>query len=157
MKVITEEIENYIKQPTTLKSIATVSREGIPHVAYKGSLHIEEGKFVFYDMIQSSQTNKNLVHAIWYEKQVAINILTEDKRSFLIIGNPIKSVTAGKYFEKIYVELQEKRGKETDLNAIWYIQPISIREESYLKRKEEEETKYPYIKHLDRIVDETKL
>lgn len=157
MSIISEELKKYINQSGTLKSIATVSREGIPHVAYKGTLHTEENQIVFYDLIQSSQTNKNLVNAIWYEQKVAVNILTEDKRSFLIVGNPIKSVTAGKAFEKIYVELQEKLGQETDLNAIWYIQPISIREETYLQRKQEEETKYPYIKHLDRIVDEEKL
>ena len=149
--ILNKELVEIINDKETLKSVATVSREGIPHVAYKGSLHVEEDKIVFYDLIQSSQINKNLVHAIWFDGKVAINLLSKDKRSFLIIGKPVKSVTAGQAFEKIYVALQEKKGVEVDLSAIWYIEPLSVREETYTARRKEEEEKYPYIRHLDRV------
>lgn len=39
-----------------------------------------------------------------------------------------------------------------DLSAIWYIEPESIRDESFLSRKKEEESKYPYIMHIDRLL-----
>ena len=151
MSVLNKELTEWINDPTSLKSLATVSREGVPHVAYKGSLHVEDDKIVFYDLIQSYQTNKNLVHAIWFNGTVAVNILTADKRSFLILGKPVKSVTAGRGFEKVYVKLQEERGTDVDLSAIWYIEPLQIREETYAARRDEEERKYPYIRHLDRV------
>lgn len=154
MSVLNEEIIRIINDRKSLKSIATVSRDGIPHVAYKGSLHTEGENLVFYDLIQSSQINKNLVHAIWFGKKVAINILqeTEDgRRDYLIIGHPEKCVTAGKAFEETYRKLQEKMGKDIDLSAIWYLTPESVRDETYRSRKEEEEKKFPYIKHLDRL------
>lgn len=151
MSVLSKELIEIINDKETLKSIATVNRDGIPHVAYKGSLHVEGDQIVFYDLIQSSQINKNLVHAIWFQKKVAISLLTKDKRSFLILAKPIKSVTAGKEFEKIYIDLQEKKGKEVDLSAIWYLEPIRIKEETYSVRRKEEEEKYPYIRHLDRV------
>lgn len=151
MSILSDELKNIINDTETLKVIATVNRDGIPHVAYKGSIHVEEDEIVFYDLIQSSQVNKNLVNSIWFDGKIAINILSKDKRSFLIIGKAVRSVTAGRNFEKIYVDLQEKKGREVDLSAIWYIEPISVREETYEKRREQEEEKYPYIRHLDRV------
>lgn len=151
MSALNKQVIEIINEPETLKSVATVNREGVPHVAYKGSLHVENEFIVFYDLIQSSQINKNLVNTIWFDGKVAISILSKEKRSFLIIGKPVKCVTAGKKFEEVYVELQDKKGKEVDLSAIWYIEPLSVREETYEKRRNEEEKKFPYIRHLDRV------
>lgn len=108
MGIISDEVKEIINNPLTLKSVATVSREGLPHVAYKGSLHIEDETVVFYDFIQSSQINKNLVNAIWFNGKAAINIYYDDgkeKKNFLIIGKPVKCVTAGRKFEDIYISL----------------------------------------------------
>lgn len=156
MSIINKELTDIINNPSSFKSVATVSREGIPHVAYKGSLHVENDLLVFYDLIQSSQINKNLVNAIWFDKKAAVQIYFDDginKRSFLITGKPVKCVTAGKDFESVYISLQEKFGKEADLSAIWYIKPEKVRDETLYARKKEEEDKYPYIMHLDRIVE----
>lgn len=153
MSVISEELREIIEDPGTLKVIAATDRDGVPHVVFKGTLHVEENNFVFYDMLQSSQINKNLVSSIWYDKKVAINILSKDFRSFHIIGTPEKSVTAGKNFEGIYQSLREKRG-DVDLNAIWYIKPEEIKEVTFKVRKAEEEENFPLLKHLDRIVKE---
>lgn len=156
MGIINEEVKAIINNPLSLKSIATVSREGVPHVAYKGSLHFEGNEIIFYDYIQSSQINKNLVNAIWFDGKAAINIYYDDgkeKKSFLIIGKPVRCVTAGKEFEKLYISLQDRYGKDMDLSAIWYIEPEYVRDESLFSRKEEEEKKYPYIMHLDRLTE----
>lgn len=151
MSILSKELIEIIEAADTLKSVVTVSRSGIPHAAYKGSLHVEDDRIVFYDLLQSSQTNKNLVHAIWFDGTIAISLLTKDKRSFLIEGKPVKSVTAGKHFEEVYRALQEQKGTEVDLSAIWYIEPLRVREETYAARREEEERKYPYIRHMDRV------
>ena len=155
MSILNRELTDIINNPSSFKSVATVSREGIPHAAYKGSLHVEGELLVFYDLIQNSQINKNLVNAIWYDKKVAVQVYLEDgadKKCFLIQGKPVKCVTAGKEFEKVYLSLQDKFGKDTDLSAIWYIEPEKVRDETLRSRKKEEEEKYPYIMHLDRIV-----
>lgn len=156
MGIISDELKAIIDNPLSLKSIASVGREGIPHVAYKDSLHLEGDNIVFYDYIQSSQINKNLVNAIWFDGKAAVNIYYDDgkeKKSFLIVGKPVRCVTAGRKFEELYVSLQEKYGKDMDLSAIWYIEPEYVRDESLFSRKEEEEKKYPYIMHLDRLVE----
>lgn len=156
MSVINDEVREIINDSLSLKSVATVSREGIPHVAYKGSVHMEEDLIVFYDFIQSSQINKNLVNTIWFHGKVAINVYRDDgkdKKNYLILGKPVKCVTAGHRFEELYISLQEKYGSEMDLSAIWYIEPESVRDELLWSRKKEEEEKYPYIMHIDRLVE----
>lgn len=150
MEVISEELEQIINNEASLKSIATVSRNGIPHSAYKDSLHIENGLIVFYDLIQSSQTNKNLVQAIWFDGVVAVNVITADKKSYIIEAKPIKCVTCGRELEQKYVEIREKKG-DVDINAIWYLQPVNVKEQTYITRLAEEE-KYPVIRHLDRLL-----
>lgn len=156
MDIISNELKEIINNPKTLKSIATVSREGVPHVVYKDSLHFEGNELVFYDYIQSSQINKNLVNTIWYDGKVAINILYDndkEKCSFLITGKPVRCVTAGREFENLYISLQDNYGKDMDLSAVWYIKPETVKNESLFVRKEEEEAKYPYIMHIDRLVE----
>jgi len=156
MSIFSEKQLAVINNPKSLKAVATVSREGVPHVAYKGSLHIEDDFLVFYDFIQSSQINKNLVNTIWFNGKVAINVFLEEegeKYSYLITGKPVKCVTAGRKFEELYIQLQDKYGPEMDLSAIWYIEPENVRDETFKSRKIEEEEKYPYIKHIDRLLE----
>ena len=38
--VISEELKQIIADPETLKAVATVNKNGIPHVVFKGSLHV---------------------------------------------------------------------------------------------------------------------
>ena len=151
MAIISDEIKEIINNPDSLKVIAANDREGVPHIVYKGSLHVEGNQLVFYDLLQSSTINKNLINAIWFDGKLAINILSKDRRSFHIIGRPEKSITAGRYFEQVYVDLQEKKGRETDLNAIWFIVPEEIKEVTYTVRQKEQQEQYPILGHLDQI------
>lgn len=151
MAVISQDLKDIFEDKETLKVVATTDRDGVPHVVYKGSLHIEDDKFVFYDLLQSSTTNKNLVNAIWFDKKVAINILSKDKRSFHIVGRPEKSITAGKGFEEVYNKIQSEHDRSFDLNAIWYIIPEEINEVSYTVRRQEQQEKFPILGHLDQF------
>ena len=126
-------------------------KSGVPHTVYKGSLHVnDEGDIVFYDILESSKINEALVYSIWFEKLITVNILTEDRRSFEIIGRVKESITQGRKFEEVYKKLKQDR--DNDLNAIWVIEPIDVRNESFAYRKSEQERIYPFLKHLDRAV-----
>lgn len=149
MAVLTSEIIKLAERKDTLKAIATTNHEGIPHITYKDSLHIEDGYIVFYDLIQSSQTNKNLVDAIWYDKSVAISFLGVNEENYQVIGKPVKCITAGAEFEKLYRRLREEGA--ADLNAIWYIRPEKFRDNSYFVRVEYEREKHPLIRRLDML------
>ncbi len=153
MAEISTELKDVINDKETLKVIATTDENGNPHIAFKGTLHVEDEDLVFYDLLQSSQINKNLVSSIWFGRKVAINILSKDKRSFLITAKPKKSITAGRKFEEAYVSLKD-RNPDGDLNAIWYFEPETVEEKTFAYRKAKEEKEFPILKHLDRLVKE---
>ncbi len=151
--IISEKLKEYINAKDTLKVVASIDKNGVPHIVFKGSLHVnEDGNIEFYEILESSRNNQNFVHSIWFDKKVAVNILTSDRKSYEIVGKPLKSVTAGKVFEKVYVSLREQRG-DVDLAAIWTIEPEVVKEETFVVRVQEDEEKYPLLKHLDRLYE----
>lgn len=132
---INDELKSLCKNPNTIKALATTSKEGEIHIAYKESIHFnEEGDIQYYELIESSQTNKNMVASIWFKKQVAINILGENGRSYLIKGFPKKAIISGKEFQKYY-EIVQQENAENDLSTVWIIEPIEIVEK--VMKKEE--------------------
>ncbi len=148
--ILNDEIKALLLEKTTVKAIATVDREGNPHVAYKGSLHInDEGNLEFYELLESSQTNKNMVWSIWFKKTVAVNILGKDGTSYQMKGVPRKAVIAGREFQRHYNLVQEKYG-DMDLSTVWIIEPEEVVEESFKKRRAAEEKEHPILGHLDR-------
>ncbi len=151
--ILTKELRELLTQPGTLKSIATVGKNGVPHVVYKGSLHVEEDQLVFDEILESSQNNKNLVYSLWFGKKVAVNILGSDKTSYEVIGTLEKVITCGRKFEKEYVAIQEKI-PDGELSGIWYIQPESVKNVTFAVRKEEQDKTYPVLYHLDRLAND---
>lgn len=151
---LSDEIKQAIQDKDTIKVLATTDRNGVPHVVFKGSLHIDEnGDIVFYEILESSQTNRNMVAGIWFHQTVAVNILTKEKKSYQIKGSIKKAVTAGRKFEKVYQSIREKLG-DVDLSTIWTIEPKEWKEETFQTRVEEDEAVYPLLKHLDRVAKE---
>lgn len=150
-KILSQELIDIINDKATRKVLATADKNGIPHAVYKGSLHVnEKGNLVHYEILESSASNRNLVYSIWFDKKVAVNVLGNDGTSYEIIGKPVRSITAGKEFEQTYIALREKFG-DIDLGAIWEIEPLSVKNETFNNRIQEDEAAYPILKHLDRI------
>ena len=141
-----------IKDPSSIKVIATISKDGIPHVTPKGSITVDEnGRIRFLELLEKSQTQKNLVYSIWFDKYVAINIITADHKSYQIKGKIYRTVNAGREFQDAYVAVQEKKGKDIDLSAIWYVDVTDVSEQTFEVRREILETEYPYEIHVDRL------
>jgi DNA-directed RNA polymerase subunit N (RpoN/RPB10) len=148
---IDEKLAGKINDASTIKAIATISKNGVPHIVYKGSIMAnDDGNIVFYELIESSRNGQNLVYSIWFNKKVAINILDSEKNSYEIVGHPARCITCGHEFEEVYKKIREKLG-DIDLSAIWIIEPEDIREETFSVRRQQDEERYPVIKHLDRL------
>lgn len=151
MAVINDELKAIIDDPGTFKVLGSVDKNGIPHVTYKNSIRVnDDGNLEYYEILESAQSNKNMVYSIWFDKKVSINILSKEKESYEIIGKPVKSITSGKEFEKTYEALRQSKG-DIDLAAIWVIQPETVKNETFSVRIAEDEKRYPIIKHLDRL------
>jgi hypothetical protein len=151
---LSQEIKDAIADKDSIKVIATISRQGVPHVVAKGSITVtEDGKIRYWELLESSQTNKNVTYALWFDKTVAINVITKDRRSYQIKGIPRKSLVAGHEYEEAYVAAQN-RNQENDLAAVYYIEPVEVIEESYPVRQKEEREKHPLYIHLDKLAKE---
>jgi hypothetical protein len=151
-EIIDKNLAEVINAIDTLKVLATIDKNNVPHVVYKGSIHADEnGNIAFLELLESSRSGQNLVHSIWFDKKIAINILDKDKNSYEIIAKPIRCITCGKAFEQAYENVRSKLG-DVDLSAIWIAEPIKITNETYKVRLKEEEENYPILKHLDRLV-----
>lgn len=150
-EILSKEIIDIINEKDTRKVLATIDKNGIPHVVFKGSIHVNDAQnLVLYEILESSATNRNLVYSIWFDKLVAVNILSKDGISYEIIGKPVRSITAGQEFEQTYVAVREKLG-DVELAAIWVIEPIAVRDENLRSRFLKQEEEYPILKHLDRV------
>lgn len=150
--IVNDELRKILKDKDTIKVIASVDTEGVPHVTAKGSIALteDEKQIVYLELLEGSRTNKNLTAAIWWNKKVAINVISKDKVSYQIKGTPAKTLIAGSEYEKYYI-LAEQRNPENDLAAVYYIDIEEIVNESYQVRLAEEKQKHPLYIHLDKL------
>lgn len=150
MGLITEELKQSINDPESLKLIASVNVDGELHAVYKQSLHVtEEGNLEFYEIIESSQNNKNMVNSIWFDRPFVINVLTKDRKSYEIKAVAKKAFVAGAYFEQKYREVTDKG--YYDLSTVWRLEPLRVTEKTFARRVEEEERAHPHFRHLDQL------
>jgi len=138
-----------LSDPESKKALASVGRDGVVHVTYKGSLTVADGNLRFFELIETSQTNKNLTYSLWFGKEIAVNVI-KDKTSFLIRGVPVRAIVNGKEFEEAYIQIKNKFGADFDLSTVWIIKPTYVSEETFSIRQTEEREKYPLVGHLDR-------
>jgi len=146
-----KEVAELLAEKNTVKILATTDDKGIPHAVVKQSLHLgEDGNLVYLELLESSQTNKNMVRSIWFKRQVAVALKGKDGLSYQIKGKPLKAIISGKVFQEHYSRIREKLG-DVDLATVWIIEPEEVINESYPIRKAQEEARHPYFKHLDQI------
>lgn len=148
MKIDNKYIE-LINDPSAVKILSTVSKSGIPHAVVKQSIHYEDGKIVYLERLEGSKTNKHMTYSLWFNKMVAINILSKDKSSIQIKGIPEKMLVAGSVFEKYYTSINEQ--DFGDLAAVYYIKIKEIIDESYEIREQEHTKEFPLYMHIDRL------
>lgn len=146
-----KEVLNLIDDKNTVKLLATVDQDGIPHAVQKQSLYITgDGYLAYLELLETSQTNKNMVSSIWFNQKVTILLSGIGGVSYQIKGRPIKAIISGPVFEKQYIKVGEKLG-DSDLAAIWIIEPEHISNQSSSAQKTHEEDAHPFIRHLDRL------
>lgn len=152
---INEDIRQMLDDPATIRTLATIGKDGAPHVAFKQSLRLRtDGNFEYDELIETSQSNKNLVYSLWFDKTVSIGLLCPDQRSFHVVGRPLKVLIAGREFRSHY-ETVRKKQTNADLSGVWIIEPVAVYEQSFEKRRIEEEVAHPLLGHLDRLTATT--
>lgn len=132
-----EKLINIINSKSTIKALATVDKNGVPHVTYKGSFQFRnDGTIEFYEIIDTSVTNQNLIASIGFDKVVAVNFLSEEKESYQIKAKIKEAITSGQEFKKANQAIQKRFG-DIDIAAVWILEPVEFREENFSKRRED--------------------
>lgn len=146
-----KELVDLLQDAETTKVLATLDENGFPHAVVKQSLQVgEDGNIFYLELLESSRSNRNLVRGIWFDKHVAIAIKGKGGQSYQIKGKPVQTHITGPVFQKHYREIRERLG-DVDLAAVWVIEPLEVIDESFAKRKGEEDLKHPLYHHLDRL------
>lgn len=150
---ITQELKDILSDDGTIKVLASLTPQGEVHSAVKQSIFADDnGNIVYLEFFEKSQTNIDLVNSIWFDKTVSITAVTPEKRSFYIKGRPYKTKVFDKVFEEFYRKADEA-DKENDLNAVYYIEPLEIYEQTFTVQRAAHKAKYPLYAHLDKYSD----
>ena len=143
-----------INEKGSFKVLITMNPDGQPHAAVKNSMLFDpdKEKIIYLEYIESSKTNRNMLHALWRDKTVQCLICTNDERSILVEGKPSEAFISGPVFQEYYA-MASASGH--DLSTVWLIQPLKVTDESLNVREQEEMRLHPMLVHLDRLVKET--
>lgn len=146
------ELIELINDPDSVKVLGTVDKEGIPHVVPKDSLRIlESDKLAYAEELDSSQTGKNMVRAIWFDNTVSVSV-TKGDECYQIKGKPYKCLITGPAFKEFLLKERTRLGPHSDIQSVWIITPTEIRNESRSVRRKEERDKDPFYNvHLDML------
>ncbi len=88
-----------------LAVIATASKEGIPNVGPKGSIHVVDDETLGYSESTGEKTLRNLKE----NPKVAILVVDRENRDGYQIKGTAELLTSGKFFEKVAKRQQEKK------------------------------------------------
>ncbi|TAK35332.1 MAG: pyridoxamine 5'-phosphate oxidase family protein [Chloroflexota bacterium] len=151
MAELPEEIVALFKDPQSIKVLGTVGGNGAPHAVHKGSLTVlDDGYIAYSEGSDSSQTNKNMVRSIWFDKPVSVTVINA-RKAYQIKGKPYKCLINGPIFRQFLLRARERGGPAADIQSVWLIAPEEVRAETPGARRSEEAENRPYLnRHLDR-------
>ena len=137
------------------KVLVTLNPDGTPHAVFKSSMHYDHKRkvIIYLEYIESSKTNRNMVHALWNDLSIYCLVSTKNGKSIQIVGKPYWVVISGSEFQYYYA-MADRVG--LDLSAVWFIHPVSSRIETMETRIQEEINEHPMLIHLDKLVKERK-
>ena len=154
MTKLSAEILELLDDPTATKVVATADELGIPYAVTSAFLQAGAGgELVHLELLEKSATNRNLLRSLWFDKKVSVSLAASDGRSFVIQGKPVRALISGPVFRRHYEKVRALL--DADLAAVWLIEPEEVVNETFAERKREEEERFPFSVHLDRLVAET--
>ena len=149
---LNEKLAAILARPDTVKLLVTTDEQSVPHAVVKSSLHLdEEQRLVYFELLEASQTNRNMVRSIWFDRPVSVTVAGTNGESYQIKGKPLKAIVSGHAFRKYYRQVRAENNTH-DLAAVWIIQPQEIIEQTLSVRQEAAAEQRPYFIHLDRLV-----
>jgi len=141
---LSQEVIEVFNDSQTVKTLTTTNEEGFPHTVCKGSLTVSEDGLVAYsELIETSQTQRNMLRNYWAKKSVAINLFNpRTGLSYQIKGIPYKFMVDGPIWSRFLTETR-KVIPDADPSGVWLIIPQEVRNQDYEVRRKEEAIRRP--------------
>ncbi len=141
---LSQEVVEVFNDSQTVKTLTTTDEEGFPHTVCKDSLSVSEDGLVAYsELIETSQTQRNMLRNYWAKKPVAINIFNpRTGLSYQIKGVPYKFMVDGPIWSRFLTRIR-KVIPDADPSGVWLIIPQEVRNEDYEVRRKEEAIRRP--------------
>lgn len=151
---MSEELVVMFNDPKTIKVLASCNHTGEIHIEFCDQMYVHSDGYIYlFELIENSQQNKNILSALWFNKEVVASIHTRDGLSYQFTLLPYRAIISGTEFTKLYSWFQANIGNY-DLSTVWVLNPTKIMETTISKQVEEQIQKFPMVNHLDRLLKE---
>jgi monomeric isocitrate dehydrogenase len=118
------EVLEFLNDKRSVKILVNVD-DDLAHLTVKSSLKNDGEDIVYTEFIESSNINRHMTKAIWFDKNVSILLITHKGCNFKITAKPTRAIVSGKIFQQYYDEVQKEFG-DFDLSTVWILKPLSI-------------------------------
>ena len=146
-----ELLSKFVGSAQAQMGLSTISAEGVPTTVLGGEYFISErGTLLFREYLESSVTNRNLLHALWFSRPVSIAVQLGDT-SLHAQGVPTHAHVAGPIFQQHY-ESATQTDPHADLATVWEIRVDQVDDVSPVRLRTEQDIRRPFFRHLDRLV-----
>ncbi len=144
------ELLNLLQNPKTTRTLATSAHDGTPDVVRRDALAVlPDGSLALPEELDSSQTSKNLVLAMWQDRRVALTI-GNGNQAWHVIARPWRCVVAGPLFKQFLLTARAVDGPDADIAAVWILRPEAVRDDSVASQRAVELAQRPWAgAHMD--------
>ena len=135
-----KKIADILRDEATVKVLTTIDEKGMPHTVFKNSLTaLDNGMLAYMELLETGQTQRNMLSSLWYDKSVVISILnTKSNASYQIKGKPFRFLYNGPIWDE-FLERTWKIMPDSDPAGVWMIKVVEVLNQDYRARREEEE------------------
>jgi hypothetical protein len=149
---LSEACRSELNNPAVTKMLVTSDLNGVPHSAPRNIAAVLDDEYpgciAILEMIEGSQTSKNLLWSYDRQRTVAISTINpKTGESFLIKGIPHKYLYDGPLWLKFLNQAWEAI-PTSEPAGVWVIIPTEERNENLGVRMTEEDTRYLPAHHL---------
>lgn len=149
---IEDKLRKVLENERLIRVLISNGKEGKIHGSRIYRLKVlDNSRILYYEYLESSLTNKNLIYSLWFNKEIEIFAEDEAFHNYAIRGIPRKAIIEGSFFEAEYRKVQEEFNGQIDLSTIWEIEITNVEKSDLLELSKREQEMYPMIQHLDRI------
>lgn len=147
---ISNELIELIKEKSTLKIVSSQNKDGEINAVPKGSLEVTgENELTYVEILESSNSYKNIVYSIWFDKPVSVTIVGDNKETYILHGRVQRVLTCGREFENYYKKYKDARG--FDIAAAVKLDIKSVRKLDLSKLIDDQKQEHPFFSHYDSL------